>query len=321
MDDILRFSLVVPVFNESPVILETHRRLKKVMDQIGNGYEIIYINDGSSDSSASILSDLVKRNRRVRLINFSRNFGHQKAISAGMDYASGEAVVIIDADLQDPPEVIPKMIEKWKEGYQVVYGKRKRREGESLFKRITAFVFYRILRSMTDINIPVDTGDFRLIDRKVCDVIKSLTEKNRFMRGLFSWIGFSQTEVEYVREERFAGKTKYPLRKMIHLAWDAVTSFSEKPLKMSTYVGFCLSLVSFLYLVVVIVPGIGDQHATPGWALIVVINLFFNGIILIFLGIFGKYLGRVHEETKNRPLYIVDTIEGFDSEKSNNKHS
>jgi len=190
-----------------------------------------------------------------------------------------------------------------------------------LFKRITAFVFYRILRSMTDINIPVDTGDFRLIDRKVCDVIKSLTEKNRFMRGLFSWIGFSQTEVEYVREERFAGKTKYPLRKMIHLAWDAVTSFSEKPLKMSTYVGFCLSLVSFLYLVVVIVPGIGDQHATPGWALIVVINLFFNGIILIFLGIFGKYLGRVHEETKNRPLYIVDTIEGFDSEKSNNKHS
>jgi len=305
------YSIVVPVYNEEQVLAETYKRLKKVMDSTGEKYELLFVNDGSGDRSAVMIQEFCRRDQKVRLINFARNFGHQLAISAGMDYASGEAIVVIDADLQDPPEVILQMIEKWKAGCDVVYGKRVERKGETFFKKITAAVFYRLLRLMTDVDIPVDAGDFRLLDRKVCQEIKKMREKSRYIRGLVSWVGFRQETVEYVREERWAGETKYPLRKMIKFALDAVTSFSYKPLKLATYVGFVLSLGSFVYLSVVLYQKLFTTNVVPGWASIVTINLFFNGVILIILGIIGEYIGRIYDETKNRPLYIVKEKIGF----------
>lgn len=305
------YSIVVPVYNEEQVLAETYKRLKKVMDSTGEKYELLFVNDGSGDRSAVMIQEFCRRDQKVRLINFARNFGHQLAISAGMDYASGEAIVVIDADLQDPPEVILQMIEKWKAGCDVVYGKRVERKGETFFKKITAAVFYRLLRLMTDVDIPVDAGDFRLLDRKVCQEIKKMREKSRYIRGLVSWVGFRQETVEYVREERWAGETKYPLRKMIKFALDAVTSFSYKPLKLATYVGFVLSLGSFVYLIVVLYQKLFTTNVVPGWASIVTINLFFNGVILIILGIIGEYIGRIYDETKNRPLYIVKEKIGF----------
>ncbi len=306
------FSVVVPVFNEEPVIEETHRRLNEIMRKTGEPYELIFVDDGSSDRSAEIISRLSRDNDSTRLLSFSRNFGHEAATTAGLDHARGQAVVIIDADLQDPPQVILQMIEKWREGYQVVYGKRLERKGESFFKKAAASMFYRMLHSLSEITIPLDTGDFRLIDREVCRSMRRLREKNRFIRGMVSWVGFRQTAVEYVRDERFAGETKYSTGKLLRLAWDAVTAYSHKPLRVATYVGFTLSLVSFIYLVFVVVRRLGDPLAVPGWASIVVINLFFNGVILIILGVIGEYLGRVYDETKRRPLYLVAKREGFD---------
>ncbi|AZK48772.1 glycosyltransferase family 2 protein [Paenibacillus lentus] len=307
-------SVVVPMFNEEEVIEYTYYRLKQVMDCVEEGYEIIFVNDGSRDRTAQIVQDICKKDSNVKLIQFSRNFGHQVAISAGMDYASGGCVVIIDADLQDPPELILEMLSKWKEGYEVVYGKRLKRKGESMFKKITALLFYRLLGSMTQVNIPLDTGDFRLIDRKVCDVMKSLKEKNRFVRGLVGWAGFRQTSVEYVRDERYAGVTKYPLRKMISFAVDGITSFSHKPLKIASYIGVTLSLSSFIYLFVVLFQKWFELGTIPGWASIVAINLFFNGIVLMLLGVMGEYIGRIYDESKDRPLYIVQDTTGFQRE-------
>jgi len=314
MSEDVTFSVVVPVFNEEPVIEETHRRLGEVMRKTGEPFELIFVDDGSSDRSAEIISRLSRKDATTRLVSFSRNFGHEAATTAGLDHARGQAVVIIDADLQDPPQVILQMIEKWREGYQVVYGKRLKRKGESFFKRAAASTFYRILQSLSEISIPLDTGDFRLIDREVCLSMRRLREKNRFIRGMVSWVGFRQTAVEYVRDERFAGETKYSTGKLLRLAWDAVTAFSHKPLRVATYVGFSLSLVSFAYLVFVVVRRLTDPLAVPGWASIVVINLFFNGVILIILGVIGEYLGRVYDETKRRPLYLVGKREGFDRE-------
>jgi len=311
MNSEVAYSIVVPVFNEEEVISVTYERLKKVMDTTGKPYELLFVNDGSADRTAQILSAICQKDTNVKLINFSRNFGHQIAISAGMDNALGQAVVVIDADLQDPPEIILQMIEKWKEGYEVVYATRKERKGETFFKKWTAAVFYRLLRSMTDVNIPVDTGDFRLIDRKVCNVMKNIKEKNRFVRGLVSWAGFRQTAVEYVREERFAGETKYPLCKMIKLSLDAMTSFSHKPLKLAIYLGFLFSSLSFLYLLFAIFEKLFTSYTVPGWTSIMATSLFFNGIILIILGIIGEYIGRIYDETKNRPLYIIGSKEGF----------
>lgn len=308
----IRFSVVVPVFNEEEVLPETYRRLTAVMEGLSAPYEILFVDDGSKDRSPEILDDLAQKDSRVRVIHFSRNFGHQAAITAGMDYARGEAVIIIDADLQDPPEVIPEMVAKWQEGYEVVYGKRAKREGETFFKRFTASFFYRLLRLMTDVDIPLDTGDFRLVDRKVIEVMRILREKNRFIRGLVSWVGFRQTPLEYVRKRRFAGTTKYPLRKMLKLAWDGITSFSNKPLKVAAYLGFALSLLSFVYLLIIVVSKLLGKSTVPGWASIAVINLFFNGIILIILGVMGEYIGRIYDEAKNRPLYIVDRMRGFE---------
>ncbi|URN94577.1 MAG: glycosyltransferase family 2 protein [Candidatus Pristimantibacillus lignocellulolyticus] len=302
------YSIIVPMYNEEEVITTTFERLTEVMKQTNESYELIFVNDGSKDASAAIISELANIHDEVVLIDFSRNFGHQIAITAGMDYANGQAIIIIDADLQDPPEVMLRMIEKWKQGYEVVYGKRIKRKGETWFKKTTAKMFYRILRMMTNVEVPTDTGDFRLIDRKVCDVLKSLKEKNRFVRGLISWVGFKQTSVEFVREERFAGVTKYPLKRMISFALDAITSFSYKPLRIATYVGFLISLFSFVYLLVVLYQRIFTESTEAGWASIIALNLLFNGIILILLGVIGEYIGRIYDESKNRPLYIVREV-------------
>lgn len=307
----IMYSIIVPMFNEEEVIEHTYLRLKQVMNCTGENYEIILVNDGSKDRTAAIAGDISNRDSNVRVIDFSRNFGHQIAITAGMDHAKGQAIVVIDADLQDPPEVILDMISKWKEGYEVVYAKRLVRKGETLFKRITAKLFYRLLRRMTSVEIPLDTGDFRLIDRKVCDVLKGLKEKNRFVRGLVSWVGFRQTYVEYVREERFAGETKYPLRKMISFALDGITSFSHKPLKMATYLGFTLSISSFVYLFVVLFQKLFTSKTIAGWASVMGINLLFNGIVLMLLGVIGEYIGRIYDESKDRPLYIVSETKGY----------
>lgn len=315
------YSIVVPMYNEEEVIEETHNRLKAVMDRTGEPYELVFVNDGSKDRTVEIVNRLCLDNPHLRLVNFSRNFGHQIAITAGMDYAGGEAIVVIDADLQDPPEVILKMIDKWKEGYEVVYGKRLKRKGETLFKKLTALLFYRLLRSMTSFDIPLDTGDFRLIDRKVCDVLKGLKEKNRFVRGLVSWVGFRQTSVEYVREERWAGETKYPLKKMLHFAMDGITSFSHKPLRLAAYFGFAISGISFLYLLIVLLQRLFTETTLWGWTSIVAINLFFNGIMLILLGVIGEYIGRIYDESKNRPLYIVREANGFEGEREEERRA
>ncbi|MFZ5975790.1 MAG: glycosyltransferase family 2 protein [Bacillota bacterium] len=304
-------SIVIPAYNEEAVIRESYNRLKQVMDAQGEDYELVFVNDGSRDKTMDILKELAAADPRVRAIGFSRNFGHQVAVSAGLDYAKGDAVVIIDGDLQDPPEVIPEMIAKWREGYDVVYGKRKKREGESLFKKLTAFLYYRILRSMTGQPIPLDTGDFRLMDRSVVEVIKAMPEKNRFLRGMVSWVGFRQAPVEFVRAERFAGESKYPLKAMLKLAGDGITSFSVKPIKMATGFGIFLSVCAFVYLVVslclVLIAGTMDS-----WNIAVAALLLLNGLIFIVLGMMGTYIGRIYEEAKGRPLYIVRDFIGFD---------
>ena len=307
-----RYSIVVPVFNEELVVEESYKRLKQVMDTTNEPYELIFVNDGSRDKTPEIVAQICENDKNVRLINFSRNFGHQTAITAGMDNSSGQAVVVIDADLQDPPEVILEMIEKWKEGYDVVYGQRLKRKGETFFKKVTAKMFYRLLSSMTSVDIPVDTGDFRLIDRKVCDVMSSLTEQNRYVRGLVSWVGFRQTAVTYVRDERFAGETKYPLKKMLKFAMDGITTFSYKPLKLSTYVGFFVAGASFIYLLVVICLRLFTDTTVTGWASTLAVSLIFNGVILMMLGIIGEYIGRIYDEAKGRPLYIIREKLGFD---------
>lgn len=311
-----KYSVIIPAFNEEEVIEHSYKRISDVMSKCGGEYELIFVNDGSKDKTAEILNTVAMADTHVKLIDFSRNFGHQVAISAGLDYATGDAVAVIDADLQDPPEVILEMIEKWKEGFDVVYGKRIKRHGETFFKKFTAKIFYRFLRSMTDFDIPTDTGDFRLMDKKVCDAMRSLTEKNRYVRGLVSWVGFKQTSVEYVREERFAGETKYPLKKMIKFASDGIISFSFKPLKLAEYTGFSVAALSFIYMLVAILQKLAGL-TVPGWASILAVSLFFNGVILLMLGIVGEYIGRIYDEVKGRPLYIVKNTVGF--EKSDEK--
>lgn len=312
MDSRIVCSVVVPVYNEELVIRETYKRLKSVMDGLNEPYELIFVNDGSRDATAAIAKGICEEDRNVKFISFSRNFGHQVAITAGMDYSRGEAVVVIDADLQDPPEVITEMLKKWKEGYDVVFGQRIKRQGETFFKKLTAKLFYRFLKSMTDVDIPVDTGDFRLIDRKVCDALKSVNERNRYVRGIISWLGFRHTGVQFVREKRFAGETKYPFRKMVRFAFDAIASFSYKPLKLASYSGVTISFLSFLYLLVVLYQRLFTGSTIAGWASILAVSLFFNGIILVMLGIIGGYIGRIYDEVKGRPLYIVRDAVNFD---------
>lgn len=309
--DKIRFSLVVPLYNEEAVIEETNRRLTAVMNSLNENYEIIYINDGSRDRTGLLARELCAADPRIKLITFSRNFGHQTAITAGMDHAGGEAVIIIDADLQDPPEIIPQMIERWQEGYEVVYGRRTARSGETWFKRFTAKRYYRFLRRMTDVEIPVDVGDFRLIDARVRDALMTMPEHNRYVRGLISWLGFRQTFVDYVRAPRFAGETKYPLKKMLRLAADGIASFSYKPLKMGIGLGVLLSAFSFLFLMFVFISRLFNLIVMePGYASIMCVILFFFGVVLIMLGIIGEYIARIFEEVKGRPLYVISDRTG-----------
>ena len=306
------YSVVIPVYNEEEVIAESYKRLTAVMQSMKEPYELIFVNDGSRDRTAQIIADLIPGDLNVRLINFARNFGHMPAITAGMEYALGDAIIIIDADLQDPPEVLPDMAALWKEGYDVVYGKRKERRGESLFKQWSAKWFYRFINSMVPIDMPIDTGEFRLMDRKVCDAVNRLGEKHRYMRGLVSWVGFRQTAYEYVRVERFAGVTKYPLKKMMSFAMDAITAFSYKPLKLATTLGFIISLCSFAYMVFILWQRLFTDTTVTGWASTIGLILFTQGIVLMILGLMGEYIGRIFEEIKDRPVYIVREVLGYD---------
>ncbi|MCY8495990.1 glycosyltransferase family 2 protein [Bacillus atrophaeus] len=316
----IQYSIVVPVYNEELVIQETYQRLKEVMDRTKENYELLFVNDGSRDRSVEILREHSLIDPRVKVIDFSRNFGHQIAITAGMDYAQGNAIVVIDADLQDPLELILDMIEKWKEGYNVVYAVRTKRKGETFFKKQTAAMFYRLLRSMTDIDIPIDTGDFRLLDRKVCDEMKKLKEKNPFVRGLVSWVGFKQTAVEYERDERLAGETKYPLKKMLKLSMDGITTFSHKPLKLASFAGILMSGAGFLYMLIVLYKKLFTDSTITGWSSLIVIELLFSGIILLMLGMIGEYIGRIYDEAKDRPLYIVQKSYGLENRKLYRDH-
>lgn len=310
----IRYSIVIPVYNEEVVLCQTYQRLKQVMDTTRESYELIFVNDGSSDHTLEMIKSIRDQDEDVKLISFSRNFGHQIAITAGMDYASGAAVVVIDADLQDPPELILKMIAKWKEGYNVVYAKRTKRKGETWFKKLTARLFYRILSASTDLDIPTDTGDFRLLDRRVCEELKRLPEKNRYVRGLVSWVGFKQTAVEYERDERLAGESKYPLKKMIKLSLDGITSFSYKPIKLATYAGAIIISSGITYLVVLLLLKIFSKSAIAGWNLVLAMQFVLSGVLLTMMGVIGEYIGRIYDETRNRPLYIVSECYGLKNE-------
>jgi len=301
----ITYSIVAPVYNEIDNLPVLHQRVKEVMDSTGEPWELVLVDDGSTDGSSDVVRELAKEDKHVRPVIFARNFGHQIAITAGWDYARGEAVVIIDADLQDPPEVILDLAKKWKEGYEVVYAVRAEREGESWFKLWTASLFYRLIHTITDVNIPLDTGDFRLMDRSVVDVLKTMRERHRFPRGMSAWVGFKQVGVEYKRAARRAGETKYPFRKMLKLALNAITGFSYFPLQVATYIGFFAAGIAILAIPVVIYMRITGSQAFYGQATTLISVLFLGGVQLISLGILGEYIGRLYDEAKGRPLYIV----------------
>jgi glycosyltransferase involved in cell wall biosynthesis len=301
------YSIVAPVFNEAQTLPHFYERVTKVMEDIGEPFEIVLINDGSRDKTYSILQEIHEKDARVRVIDFSRNFGHQIAISAGLDYAQGDAVIVLDSDLQDPPEVISELIAHWKDGAEVVYAQRAKRKGETFFKLATAAAFYRLIQRITAVNIPSDTGDFRLLDRKVVDALVKMREHHRFMRGLSAWVGFRQDAVLYERHERFAGTTKYPLNKMISFSLDAITSFSHVPLQIATSLGFGLAVVSLIGILIAIILRL-FTNAIVGQATTLIMVLFMGGIQLIFLGIIGEYLGRIYDEVRARPLYIVRKV-------------
>lgn len=301
----IAYSIVAPIYNEIDSISELYSRVKEVMDSTGETWELILIDDGCSDGSTEAIRELAKQDQAVRPVIFARNFGHQIAVTAGLDYARGDAIVIIDADLQDPPEVILDLIAKWKEGYEVVYAVRAEREGESWFKLWTASLFYRLIFRITDVKIPLDTGDFRLLDRKVVNVMNSMRERHRFLRGMASWVGFKQIGVEYKRATRHAGVTKYPFNKMLRLALNAITGFSYFPLQVATFIGFIAAGIAILAIPVVIYMRMTGSQAFFGQATTLISVLFLGGVQLISLGVLGEYIGRLYDEAKGRPLYIV----------------
>ncbi|MFV9504308.1 MAG: glycosyltransferase family 2 protein [Oscillochloridaceae bacterium umkhey_bin13] len=314
------FSVVAPVFNEEGLVAEFCQRTAAALEALGEPFEIVLVNDGSRDRSAEIMRTMHEQDGRIKVLNFSRNFGHQLAITAGTDYARGQAVVVIDSDLQDPPEVIPDLIAKWREGYQVVYAVREEREGETWFKTMTASIFYRLIVRITNVNIPVDAGDFRLMDRKVVDALGQIREHHRFMRGLSVWVGFKSTGVPYRRHARKLGTTKYPLRKMLKFALDGITSFSYLPLQLATYMGFVAAALSLLFIVVVVALRLGapspQDAAFYGQAATLASVLFIGAVQMISLGIIGEYVGRIYDEVKGRPLYIVAEALGFEEQAS-----
>jgi len=305
MDNNIEYSIIAPIFNEIGNIPELYRRVKETLDQTDKNWELLMIDDGSTDGSTDEIRKLAAMDEHVKPVIFARNFGHQIAVTAGLDYSSGQAVVIIDSDLQDPPEVILDMIAKWEDGFEVVYAQRSEREGETWFKLFTASLFYRLIYRITDVNIPMDTGDFRLLDRKVVDIMVQMRERHRFLRGMSSWVGFKQTGVTYKRASRFSGATKYPFKKMLKFASDAITSFSYFPLQVAMYLGFISAGLSIIAIPIVIIMRMAGLHAFIGQATTLIAVLFLGGVQLISLGILGEYMGRLYDEAKGRPLYIV----------------
>ncbi|HSR47540.1 MAG TPA: glycosyltransferase family 2 protein [Anaerolineales bacterium] len=299
------FSIVAPVYNEVESLPVLWRRVRAVMEKLGGAWELIIVDDGSTDGSTEAIERLAEQDKRVRPVIFARNFGHQIAVTAGLDYSRGQAVIIIDADLQDPPELLPELVAKWREGFEVVYAVRAEREGESWFKRTTASVFYRLVYRITDVRIPLDTGDFRLLDRRVVDTLDEMRERHRFLRGMSAWVGYRQVGVSYKRAARFAGETKYPFRKMLRLALNAITSFSHFPLQIATYLGFICAGLSAASILAVVILRLSGNQAFFGQASTLIAVLFLGGIQLISLGLLGEYLGRVYDEVKGRPLYVV----------------
>ena len=303
-----KISLIIPMYYEENVAKECYKRIKKCLNSIKEyEQEIIFINDGSKDKTLEILEEIAQNDKVVKVISFSRNFGHQAAVTAGLQEVTGDAIVIIDADLQDPPELIPEMLKLWEDGNEVIYGKRKAREGESVFKLFTAKMFYKTLNALSDVEIPKDTGDFRLVDRKVVDTVNQLPEHNKFLRGLFSWVGYKQVSFEYERQKRFAGETKYPLKKMLKLASDGIISFSTKPLKILGGIGIIAIIISIIVLIYALISYIFKLNSlSAGWTSIIVTVTFFSGVQLVSLWIMSEYIGRIYDETKQRPQYIID---------------
>ncbi len=317
-----RYSIVAPIYNEEDNIPILHERISAVMDKAGQPWELVCVNDGSRDASKQVLEALAERDPRVKLVNFARNFGHQTAVTAGLHYTSGDAVVIIDADLQDPPELILEMIEKWQEGYQVIYAVRTSRKGETPFKRMTAGLFYRLIYRITDVNIPLDTGDFRLMDRAVVDVLNAMPEHNRFIRGMTSWVGFDQIGVEYERDERIHGETKYPLHKMVRFALDAITSFSYFPLQVMIYVSLVMGFLALLTVPVISTLRLAyGPDFFGGQATTIVLLLLLSAFQLFFLFMMGQYVARIYDEVRGRPLYVVAKTKGFDDNKPSIRHN
>ena len=305
------YSLVLPVFNEEETLPALFDRLCALLARLDGEGEVILVDDGSTDGSYPLMVELASRDDRFKLLQLSRNFGHQVAITAGLDVAAGDAVIVMDADLQDPPEVILGLVDRWREGYDVVYGVRGERAGESRFKVLTAAAFYRLLRKLSNVEIPADVGDFRLIDRRVVDVYRSMPEHDRYVRGMISWIGFNQTGVAYERDGRAAGATKYPLRKMLHFAADGIVSFSNAPLRLALGLGFVVSAASFVYGFVAILLKATGAFTVPGWTSIIIVTSFLGGVQLMVLGVVGEYVGRIYVEAKRRPLYVVNRSVGF----------
>lgn len=308
------FSVVIPCYNEQEVLIEAHRRLTAVMQGMAEPYELIFVNDGSKDRTPALLNELAEKDPAVRAVHFARNGGHQIAVSAGLDYASGDAVVIIDADLQDPPEIIPEMAKKWREGFEVVYGQRRSRKGESRFKEWSAAAFYGTMQKMAGNIFPRNTGDFRLVDRRVADVVRSMPEHARYLRGMFAWAGFKQTPVLFDRDKRFAGETHYPLKKMLKLAADGIVSFSDKPLMLSLLLGVLLLGLAGTALLVLFILLLCGVDGGLWWMAMLSTGL--SGLVLLCLGIEGRYLARVYDEVKARPLYIVAETRGFPEKQS-----
>jgi len=312
-------SVIIPCYNEEAVLRATYERLTNVLGEINEDYELVFVDDGSRDATQQILIELQLFDPHVRVLLLSRNFGHQIAVTAGLEEAAGAAVVIIDADLQDPPELIPKMIQLWSEGNEVVYGVRLEREGESRFKLWTAKAFYRLINRLSETKMPLDTGDFRLIDRKVVDVLNAMPERARFLRGMVSWAGFRQTALPYARAVRHAGESKYPLRKMVHFATDGIISFSLVPLKLAIWTGFLAIWIAVAGIIIAIIDRLTDKNLTRGWASLFVAVLFMGGVQLVSLGILGEYLGRIYTEVKRRPLYVVQNRLGFPASNATEK--
>lgn len=316
-----KYSFIIPIYNEEETLAEMYRRVSAVMDRMDDTVELIFINDGSRDRSVHIIRELHQQDQRVCYLSFARNFGHQIAVTAGLNFARGEVIVVLDGDLQDPPELIPDMVEKWRQGYHVIYAQRVKRRKESWFKRFTAYAFYRILKYLADVDIPTDTGDFCLMDRQVVDLLNAMPERNRYIRGLRSWVGFRQTAIQFERDPRFAGEVKYTFRKSLALAINSLVSFSKVPLRISTYLGLVSAILALLMSLLILYWRLAAPNSPlTGFAAIAIAIFFLGSVQLISIGILGEYVGRIYEEVKGRPLYTLSEVAGFDNQPKLSKY-